>query len=84
MLAGRVGEVFDAVVLDAEEKRSTVVLTEPGRAGPLRRPVDAGRAGPGPADHGRPGHPHRAVRPRRGLTTTRRGHPGPRLHTNTG
>ena len=28
VLAGRVGEVFDAVVLDAEEKRSTVVLTE--------------------------------------------------------
>jgi exoribonuclease R len=28
VLAGRVGEVFDAVVLDAEDKRSTVVLTE--------------------------------------------------------
>ncbi|SDP25390.1 RNB domain-containing protein [Klenkia soli] len=28
LLAGRVGEVFEAVVLDAEEKRSTVVLTE--------------------------------------------------------
>jgi exoribonuclease R len=28
VLADRVGEVFDAVVLDAEEKRSTVVLTE--------------------------------------------------------
>ncbi|KQS66883.1 ribonuclease II [Modestobacter sp. Leaf380] len=28
LLAGRVGEVFDAVVLDAEEKRSTVVLTD--------------------------------------------------------
>jgi exoribonuclease R len=28
MLAGRVGEAFDAVVLDAEEKRSTVVLTD--------------------------------------------------------
>ncbi|PZA22861.1 ribonuclease II, partial [Modestobacter versicolor] len=28
VLAGRVGEVFDAVVLDAEEKRSTVVLSE--------------------------------------------------------
>ena len=28
VLAGRVGEVFDAVVLDAEEKRSTVVLAE--------------------------------------------------------
>ena len=28
LLADRVGEVFDAVVLDAEEKRSTVVLTD--------------------------------------------------------
>ena len=28
VLAGRVGEVFDAVVLDADEKRSTVVLSE--------------------------------------------------------
>jgi exoribonuclease R len=28
MLADRVGEVFEAVVLDAEEKRSTVVLSE--------------------------------------------------------
>ncbi len=28
VLADRVGEVFDAVVLDAEEKRSTVVLTD--------------------------------------------------------
>ncbi|MEI4279863.1 RNB domain-containing ribonuclease [Klenkia terrae] len=28
LLAGRVGEVFDAVVLDTEEKRSTVVLTD--------------------------------------------------------
>ncbi|WP_138731502.1 RNB domain-containing ribonuclease [Modestobacter excelsi] len=28
MLADRVGEVFDAVVLDAEEERSTVVLTD--------------------------------------------------------
>jgi len=28
LLAGRVGEVFDAVVLDAEEKRSTVVLSD--------------------------------------------------------
>ncbi|WP_369137472.1 RNB domain-containing ribonuclease [Modestobacter versicolor] len=28
LLAGRVGEVFDAVVLDAEDHRSTVVLTE--------------------------------------------------------
>jgi len=28
LLADRVGEVFEAVVLDAEEKRSTVVLTE--------------------------------------------------------
>ena len=28
LLAGRVGEVFEAVVLDAEEKRSTVVLTD--------------------------------------------------------
>ncbi|SCX58670.1 RNB domain-containing protein [Klenkia marina] len=28
MLSGRVGEVFDAVVLDAEEKRSTVVLAD--------------------------------------------------------
>jgi exoribonuclease R len=28
VLAGRVGEVFDAVVLDAEEDRSTVVLSE--------------------------------------------------------
>ncbi|WP_208103948.1 RNB domain-containing ribonuclease [Modestobacter roseus] len=28
VLAGRVGEVFDAVVLDADEKRSTVVLSD--------------------------------------------------------
>ena len=28
VLAGRVGEVFDAVVLDAEGKRSSVVLTD--------------------------------------------------------
>jgi exoribonuclease R len=28
LLAGRVGEVFDAVVLDAEDKRSTVVLSD--------------------------------------------------------
>ncbi|OMQ16407.1 ribonuclease II, partial [Modestobacter sp. VKM Ac-2676] len=28
VLAGRVGEVFDAVVLDAEERRSTVVLSD--------------------------------------------------------
>ncbi len=28
LLAGRVGEVLDAVVLDAEDKRSTVLLTE--------------------------------------------------------
>ncbi|MCZ2830642.1 RNB domain-containing ribonuclease [Modestobacter sp. VKM Ac-2986] len=28
VLAGRVGDVFDAVVLDADEKRSTVVLAE--------------------------------------------------------
>jgi len=44
LLADRVGEVFDAVVLDAEEERSTVVLTElavqarcEGRAAPGER-----------------------------------------------